>query len=154
MTENPHDSDSKKRNAPSSLGGTRSVSFRSLPLERPELRALGTALGETRIRQIVGRFYRRMADDILVGFFFDGRDLDLIADRQSAFLYRAMGLRESYTGLPPADAHQNLPPILAGHFDRRLTLLEDLLVEEGLAPHQIATWIQFENAFRAGIVNQ
>ena len=152
MAEHPDDFDSKKRNAPSSPDGTRSVSFRSLPLERPELRALGTALGEVRIRAIVGLFYRRMAADVLVGFFFDGRNLDEIADRQSAFLYRAMGLRESYTGLPPADAHRTLPPILAGHFDRRLTLLEEVLSAEGLAPHQIATWIQFENAFRAGIM--
>lgn len=128
------------------------MDFKSLPLEKPELRALGQSLGEARIREIVRRFYDCMANDILIGFFFEGRDLDHIAEMQSAFLYRAMGLRASYAGKSPADAHSTLPPILAGHFDRRLTLLEAHLRAEGLDETQRSTWLAFENAFRATIV--
>lgn len=146
--------DSKNPNAPSSPSGTRSVSFRSLPLERPELRALGIALGESRISEIVRGFYDKMAADTMIGFFFAGKDLETVAEMQSAFLYRAMGLRESYVGKSPAQAHSALPPILAGHFDRRLTLLEQHLTEVGLDPSQIATWVQFEVAFRSAIVHE
>lgn len=129
------------------------MSFRELPIEKPELRALGQTLGEERIRGIVRRFYERMSKDLLIGFFFDGRDLDKIAEGQSAFLFRAMGLRPSYTGKSPAQAHTDLPPILAGHFDRRLVLLNEQLVEDGLDATQRHIWIGFENAFRDSILN-
>ncbi len=128
------------------------MSFRDLPVEKPELRALGKVLGEPRIREIVRGFYRLMAKDLLIGFFFEGRDLEQISESQSAFLFRAMGLRPSYSGLAPADAHRNLPPILAGHFDRRLLLLDTHLTIEGLSASQRALWIGFENAFRESIV--
>lgn len=128
------------------------MSFRNLPIERPELRALGQALGEDRIGSIVRRFYDRMKDDVLIGFFFIGHDLDEIANTQSAFLFRAMGLRPSYSGKSPGDAHSSLAPILSGHFDRRLLLLEVHLTEEGLTEAQRKTWIGFENAFRESIL--
>lgn len=128
------------------------LSFKDLPVEKPELRALGNALGEERIRKIVRSFYDLMAADTLVGFFFIGHDLDRIAEGQTAFLYRAMGLRPSYSGKAPADAHTKLAPILSGHFDRRLTLLEAHLRAEGLTPAQTAVWVGFENAFREAIV--
>ena len=127
--------------------------FRDLPLEKPELRELGRVLGEDRIRGIVRRFYDRMSRDILIGFFFDGKDLDRIASEQSAFLLRAMGLRPSYSGLAPADAHDDLPPILVGHFDRRLVVLDEHLKEEGLNDSQRQVWIAFENAFRNSLLN-
>ncbi|MBS1962162.1 MAG: hypothetical protein JST04_08100 [Bdellovibrionales bacterium] len=127
--------------------------MRDLPLEKPELRALGLALGEARIRDILRRFYLRMSTDVLIGFFFDGRDLEAIADMQARFLYRAMGLRPSYSGKAPADAHTALPPILTGHFDRRLVLLEEVLTAEGLNAPQRQTWLAFENAFRDAIVS-
>jgi len=129
------------------------MSFKELPIEKPELRALGRTLGEDRIRGIVRRFYDRMSKDLLIGFFFDGRDLDKIAEGQTAFLFRAMGLRLSYTGKSPAQAHTELPPILAGHFDRRLVLLDEQLAEDGLDASQRRTWIGFENAFRDPILN-
>lgn len=129
------------------------MSFKELPIEKPELRALGRTLGEERIRGIVRRFYDRMSKDVLIGFFFDGRDLDKIAEGQTAFLYRAMGLRPSYSGKAPAQAHTDLPPILAGHFDRRLVLLDQQLAEDGLDDAQRKIWIGFENAFRGPILN-
>ncbi len=129
------------------------MSFREIPIEKPELRELGKLLGEARIHAIVDRFYIEMAKDILIGFFFDGRDLRKIAEGQSAFLYRAMGLKPSYAGKSPADAHTHLPPILAGHFDRRLKILNDVLASEGLTEKQRLVWIGFENAFRGAIVS-
>ena len=93
-----------------------------------------------------------MKDDLMVGFFFDGKDLDSIAEGQTAFLLRAMGLAPSYHGKPPSHAHVTLAPILSGHFDRRLKLLDEVLTSEGLSVAQKQTWIGFENAFRDSIV--
>jgi truncated hemoglobin YjbI len=130
------------------------MSFRELPVIKPELRALGQRLGEERIRAIIHQFYERMATDLLVGFFFAEKDLGLIAERQSQFVLRAMGLRPSYTGKSPADAHTALAPILAGHFDRRLVVLDETLKANGLDQNDRQIWIGFENAFREAIVER
>ncbi len=125
-----------------------------LKLTKPELAKLFQSIGsEQRLREILRRFYTVMSQDTMIGFFFAGRDLDSIADKQSEFLLRAMGERPTYSGKAPADAHSSLAPILPGHFDRRLRILEQVLSEEGLPAEDIRTWLAFENAFRDGIVS-
>jgi truncated hemoglobin YjbI len=131
------------------------VDPRDIPLflNKPELKLLWQHIGsEARLDAILKDFYHRMAGDILIGFFFDGKDVDTIAAMQKKFLMRAMGASASYEGKPPAQAHDKLPPILRGHFDRRLQLLEQTLRDNGLSAEDIRTWITFENAFRDGIV--
>ncbi len=128
------------------------MSFKEIPVQLPALRALYKNLGEEKIRKILIRFYQIMSEDILVGFFFAGKDLNHIAHRQGDFLLRAMGATPSYNGLPPSEAHQALPPILSGHFDRRLKILEETLQEFNLTPEEITVWIGFENAFRESIL--
>ena len=124
-----------------------------LSLTKPELKKLFASVGsEERLKTILEKFYLKMSQDILIGFFFDGKDLKQIAHTQAMFLLRAMGVTPSYSGKAPAQAHEKLPPILAGHFDRRLRLLEEVLKEEGLNHHDIKTWVAFESAFRASIV--
>lgn len=129
---------------------------RELPfqLNKPELKLLWQHLGsEARLEEILKDFYRRMSGDLLIGFFFQGKDTDEIARMQKLFLMRAMGATPSYTGKPPAQAHDKIPPILRGHFDRRLQILNRTLRDHGLSEQDIQTWITFENAFRDGIVS-
>jgi hemoglobin len=124
-----------------------------LSLVKPELKKLyERAGGEQGLGEILRDFYARMARDVLIGFFFAGKDVDAIAMRQKSFLMRAFGVSASYSGKAPADAHTELPPILRGHFDRRLQLLEETLRDHGLAAEDIRTWVGFENAFRDQIV--
>ncbi len=128
---------------------------KEIPVSRPALQAIYARIGgEAKLRSILRQFYRKMADDLLIGFFFEGKNLDAIADMQAAFLMRAMGAKPSYSGKPPAQAHDELAPILAGHFDRRLRILEATLKENAVADEDIRTWIAFENAFREGIVRE
>lgn len=126
--------------------------FKEIPVTLPELQALYKNLGEEKIRAIIQDFYAAMENDILIGFFFEGKDLQKISAKQTEFLLRAMGGRSSYTGKAPADAHDQLPPILAGHFDRRLKILDETLAKAGLSEAQRRAWIGFENAFRDAIV--
>ncbi len=126
--------------------------MRELPVNLPELRRLyQDAGGEAGLQVILDDFYQRMSQDILIGFFFDGKDLSKIARMQKEFLMRAMGARPHYAGKPPAQAHDELAPILKGHFDRRLRILEATLRDHGLSEDDIRIWIRFEEAFRAGI---
>lgn len=127
--------------------------FREIPVNRPALKGLFEAAGgEPGLEAILQDFYQRMASDPLIGFFFDGKDIRSIARRQKEFLMRALAVIPSYSGKAPADAHAELPPILPGHFDRRLRLLEETLRSRGLSAEDIRTWIGFENAFRDAIV--
>ncbi len=103
--------------------------------------------GPERMRQILGRFYARLAGDPIVGFFFAGRDLESIADGQHRFLMGAMGAGPK-GGKHPSEAHTDLPPILPGHFARRLVVLREVLEEEGLDPDNIEAWVKIEASFR------
>ncbi len=124
-----------------------------LSLTRPDLARLFQNIGgEPGLRTILQDFYQRMSKDILIGFFFDGKNLDEIAEQQKGFLMRAMGATPSYLGKPPAKAHEEMAPILAGHFDRRLRLLEETLKAHGVAAEDIRIWVAFESAFRDQIV--
>jgi truncated hemoglobin YjbI len=94
-----------------------------------------------------------MSQDVMLGFFFDGRDLDSIADRQTGFLLKSAGLPTPLDSIrAPAKAHQNIPPILTGHFDRRIVLLKEVLAAYGLNSSQIERWIGFEESFRSQVV--
>jgi truncated hemoglobin YjbI len=130
--------------------------FEDLPIHRQGLSELyqhlgGSGTAETRLKTILRDFYARMARDVMIGFFFFGRDVDAIADKQLEFLLRAMGATSSYTGKPPSTAHEKLPPIRRGMFDRRLVILEETLRAHGLSDEDMRTWIAFENAFRDAV---
>ena len=122
-----------------------------LPIKN-QLEILRKAVSEAEMLRLMRLFYRAMASDTMLGFFFAGRDVDAVADRQAEFLLRAMGLRESYSGKPPAQAHTALPPILPGHFDRRAVILRQVLKTEQVPDAAIAAWVAFEEAFRDAVV--
>jgi hemoglobin len=120
---------------------------------RKKLKQLYTNIGgEARLQEILDDFYNRMSKDILIGYFFIGKDIRRIALQQKNFLLLAMGISDTYTGKPPTQAHEKLPPILAGHFDRRITILGETLRDHQIPESDVKTWLQFEKAFRPAIV--
>ncbi len=125
--------------------------MKNIPLI-PQLHAIAEKHGETRIRQVIRVFYQKMHDDVMIGFFFYDKDLDLISERQSDFILRAMGVRESYTGKSPRDAHAALPPIRYGQFHRRIQILSDTLKQEGFSSREVNAWVQFERSFENTVV--
>ncbi len=84
----------------------------------------------------------------MVGFFFAGRDLGAIVEGQLGFLLWALGEVPQLRVRHPRDAHGGLPPILRGHFDRRLVVLEETLREAGLGDDDIKAWLKIESALR------
>lgn len=129
-----------------------------ISLSKPQLKAIFESLGtthaerEARLAKILSEFYQLAKNDVLIGFYFDQKDVEAIAQLQKSFLMKAMGAAISYSGLAPAKAHLKLAPILSGHFDRRLRILEQVLNQNQVAPAHIHTWIQFEACFREGVV--
>jgi hemoglobin len=121
---------------------------------RKALKQLYTHIGsETRLQAILEDFYERMSKDVLIGYFFTGKNTQKIAQQQKGFLLEAMGVSKTYSGKSPAQAHAKLPPILAGHFDRRIILLQETLRDHHLGEAETQTWIKFEKAFRSAIVH-
>lgn len=108
--------------------------------------------GEPGLTRLLTRFYEKMSQDILIGYFFDGKDIRKIALMQKAFLMRAWGAAPSYSGKSPADAHKMLPQILSGHFDRRIVLLTETLREFNVKEKDIEIWVGFESKFRQAVV--
>jgi hemoglobin len=126
-----------------------------LNLRGRELAALYEAVGgEPGLEKILVNFYERMSRDVLIGYFFDGRDLRAIALKQKEFLMRAWGVSQEYGGRSPTEAHSALPPILKGHFDRRLVLLAETLREAGLEERHAKVWVAFEERFRDAVVTR
>ena len=121
---------------------------------RKELASLITHIGgAARLSIIILEFYERMSQDLMIGFFFSNKDLSLIASHQANFILNAAGLIPQFEGKGPTSAHLALPPILSGHFDRRLVILRETLVAVGLTQEQISKWVQFEESFRAIVVS-
>ena len=82
---------------------------------RTELREMiETIGGEGVLLSLLEKFYLRMSEDIIVGFFFDGKDLKKIARLQANFMLAASGLNPNYAGRSPSTAHIALAPILSG----------------------------------------
>ena len=126
-----------------------------MKLSGQELKKLFSAIGsEQTLRSILLEFYQLMSRDLLIGYFFDGKSLEKIAENQKNFLLKAWGVTKSYSGLSPARAHDELPNILQGHFDRRLILLNEVLDKYGVPASAIKTWIAFENSFRKKLVKE
>jgi len=121
---------------------------------KTELEWLFAEMGsDTRVFELMLGFYEAMARDTMIGFFFAGKNLPEISKKQADFLLRAMGVHATYSGKAPAQAHDRLPPILPGHFDRRARILENYLRTEGLSERSIRAWVQFEEAFRPAVVS-
>lgn len=109
-------------------------------------------LGNERLREILQDFYRAMSRDLMIGFFFDGKNTDAIAENQLLFLLKAAGITKKYSGRAPASAHLSLSPILTGHFNRRIEVLRKVLAEAGLQSNEIDLWVTFESQFKDVIV--
>jgi truncated hemoglobin YjbI len=126
---------------------------------RAALRELLERLGPARLEEILLRFYERQADDVLIGFFFadasrEGglRDLRTIARKQGQFMLRSAGLVALEFTRPPNKAHADLPPILEGHFNRRLQLLRETLESAGLTREESEVWLSFERSFKTAVL--
>jgi len=124
-----------------------------MKLSGKELKTLFNAIGDEKtLGALLLTFYQRMSEDLLIGYFFDGKNLPHIAEQQKNFLLKAWGIKPSYSGKSPAQAHRDLPEILAGHFDRRIVILKEVLESAGFSSQVVKTWTDFEKSFRKQIV--
>ncbi|HXN33179.1 MAG TPA: group 1 truncated hemoglobin [Polyangiaceae bacterium] len=107
--------------------------------------------GEIKVRAVLHSLYDKLFDDPMVGFLFEGRDKAHIVEQQVAFSCGFLGGPHKYVGRPLPEAHATLP-LLPGHFDRRHTLLEQVLFEQGVPEEVRRVWLQIDESLRPSVL--
>ena len=113
--------------------------------------SLFAKIGGDELRAVITEFYRRVFDDVMIGYMFAGKDRARLIEMEwqlVANLLGAEGIR--YTGRPMRAAHAQ-HTIFSGHFDRRLKILEDVLAERGIDADVQRAWIDHSESLRAQI---
>ncbi len=125
-----------------------------LPADAPPqpVDVLAAVGGLEGMRAVLRDLYTRLFADPMVGFFFQGRDLERLVEHQLRFTARALGADIAYTGRPLPEAHAGLPPILPGHFDRRHTLLAQVLRAHAVPDDAREAWLAYDRAFRRAVL--
>jgi hemoglobin len=118
----------------------------------PRVDVLAAVGGLPGMRAILRDFYARLAADLMVGFFFQGRDLAQLVEHQLRFTARALGADVAYEGRPIPEAHAALPPILPGHFDRRHALLAQVLRAHSVPDDAREAWLTYDRSFRRAVL--
>ncbi|MEQ1501716.1 MAG: group 1 truncated hemoglobin [Myxococcota bacterium] len=106
--------------------------------------------GEAVIAPLVRRFVDRMASDFVIGFRFDGKDLDRIAHHEAELAAAHLGGPRSYAGRSLAEVHLPMR-INRGQFRRRLAVLRTVLREGGLPDDVIDRWIAHDERLEPAI---
>ena len=99
--------------------------------------------GPEAVREVIQAFVAEMADDFVIGFLFQGRDLQRVVTHEVEHATRLLGGPSAYTGRPLAAVHGPLR-INRGHFRRRLALLRSLLRRRGVEEEVISRWIDHD----------
>lgn len=107
--------------------------------------------GREAVGVLVDRFVRRAAGDMIIGFFFDGKDLGRIIFHETELACLQLGGPSVYTGKSLASAHKPLK-INRGQFRRRLAILRTTLNESGVPAEIVARWVQDNQAEEHKIV--
>jgi truncated hemoglobin YjbI len=122
------------------------------PAAAPRVDVLAAVGGLEGMRAILRDAYARFAADLMIGFFFRGRDLAQLVEHQLRFTARALGADVVYEGRPIPEAHAALPPILPGHFDRRHALLAQVLREHAVPDDAREAWLAYDRSFRRAVL--
>lgn len=96
--------------------------------------------GREAVEGLVDRFVRRAAADMIIGFFFEGKDLERIIRHETELACLQLGGPSVYTGRSLQAVHKPLK-INRGQFRRRLAILRTTLREEGVSEAIVERWI-------------
>lgn len=103
------------------------------------------------MRRVVERFVHRVYTDPMIGFFFARFPRERLIAMETEFASAHLGGPVEYTGRPLSEAHR-AHAIARGHFDRRATILREVLEEFGAPSAARDAWLAHVEAHRAQIV--
>jgi hemoglobin len=107
-------------------------------------------IGGDELRRVLTDFYERVFADPMIGFLFAGKNKHRLIQKEWEMTARLLGAEVRYTGRPLREAHA-ASPILGGHFERRLVLLEETLADHQVDPAVREVWLDHTRALRAQV---
>ena len=113
-----------------------------------DFEALG---GREEVERLVRAFVHASSKDFIVGFFFEGKDLERIILHETEMAVAHLGGPSRYSGRPLRAAHGPLK-INRGHFRRRLAILRTILRAEGAPEDIIDRWIESNRGLESSVV--
>lgn len=108
--------------------------------------------GGERLSALVRAFVDRMAGDFVIGFRFEGKDLDRIAFHEAELAAAHLGGPRAYGGRSIGEVHLPMR-INRGQFRRRLAVLKTVLRENDVPDDVIDRWIAHDAALEAAIAS-
>lgn len=109
--------------------------------------------GETALEAIISDFVDRLFVDPMIGFFFR----DVSSERIKKFEYQHaaawLGADVVYQGRTLDQAHHT-HPILIGHFNRRRTILANVLKSHGVPADIAEAWLAHTDSLRSQVMKQ
>ena len=101
--------------------------------------------GFDRVNEVMADLIARCAGDFIIGYFFEGRDLKRIVNRETELAAAHLGGPTGYSGRPIGAVHQPLR-INRGHFRRRLAFLRLVLADHGIPEDVQKRWLAHDSA--------
>ena len=103
------------------------------------------------LRAIVTEFYRRVFDDVMIGFMFAGKDRARLIQMEYELAANLLGVETiAYTGRPMRAAHAQ-HTIFGGQFERRKKILSDVLRDLHADPAIAKTWLDHTESLRSQV---
>lgn len=113
--------------------------------------ALFDKIGGDVLRAVITDFYRRIFDDVMIGFMFQGKDRQHLIDREWELVAALLGAPGvTYKGRPMPAAHA-AHTIFGGHFERRLQILRETLRDHAVDPDVQQAWFAHTQALRGQV---
>lgn len=109
------------------------------PLSDPEL----MRRFESELPGIMERFYDALFNDLMIGFFFAGKDKARLIEAQSRFTRAALGGGGAWEGPSMVRVHKPLK-IFTGQFFRRHQILKEVLESSALPKELCEAWLAFD----------
>ncbi|KAA3607106.1 MAG: group 1 truncated hemoglobin [Planctomycetota bacterium] len=103
------------------------------------------------VLEVLERFYDRVFEDLMIGYLFRGKDRARLIAKEWEWTLRLFGDSRPYTGRGMREVHRGLG-ILRGHFDRRQTILEEVLKESRIPAGLQREWLQHNESLRSLIL--
>ena len=103
--------------------------------------------GEAKLRPLLEDFYDRVFDDVMIGFFFKGKDKQRLVQKELEFALQLLGADVEYTGMTIPDAHAS-HPIMGGQFNRRTQILREVLADHDVPQAVRDHWIAHTESLR------
>lgn len=104
------------------------------------------------VEDLMQAFVKRVAADFIIGFLFEGRDLERIARHEAELAVSHLGGPGRYSGRPLGASHRPLR-INRGHFRRRLAILRVVLEEQGVPAEVRERWVAHDASLESVITD-